>query len=52
MSLDKYLKDLRFDKRMIQWNLTQKIVTEKDIQKHIQELKDLKSFAETAGPSS
>ena len=38
------LKKLKFDKRMLNWNLRQKIITEKEYQKHLAELPDLASL--------
>lgn len=35
------LKKLKYDKRMIHWNLRQKLLTEKEYQKHLDSLEDL-----------
>lgn len=39
--LPKMLKKLKYDKRMINWNLRQKLLTEKEYQKHLANLEDL-----------
>lgn len=39
--LDKNLSQLTFDKRMIEWNITQGIISHEDVKKHIQSLEDL-----------
>ena len=39
--LPEMLKKLKYDKRMLNWNLRQKIITEKEYQKHLNSLKDL-----------
>ena len=36
-SLDK----LKFDKRMVKWNLNKKVLTEKEYKKHLDSLKDI-----------
>ena len=41
MSLDKDLENLSFDKRMIEWNLTQKLITKEEWQKHLESLEDV-----------
>ena len=46
MSLDKNLTLLAYDKRMAQWNLNHKVITEKELKKHIESLEDLSSLAE------
>jgi len=35
------LKKLKYDKRMLNWNLRQKLLTEKEYEKHLASLKDL-----------
>ena len=39
--LSEKLKELKYDKRMLNWNLRQKLLTEKEYQKHLDSLKDL-----------
>ena len=39
--LSKKLKELKYDKRMLNWNLRQKLLTEEEYQKHLDSLKDL-----------
>ena len=41
------LKRLKYDKRMINWNLRQKVVTEEEYQKHAQEQPDLSHLKDT-----
>ena len=38
--LPEILKKLKFDKRMLNWNLRQKLLTEKEYQKHLDSLED------------
>lgn len=35
------LKKLKYDKRMINWNLRQKLLTKEEYKKHLSKLKDL-----------
>ena len=35
------LKKLKYDKRMLNWNLRQKLLTEKEYKKHLDSLEDL-----------
>lgn len=35
------LKKLKYDKRMLYWNLRQKVLTKKEHEKHLKGLKDL-----------
>ena len=46
MDLDKNISQLTFDKRMIEWNITQKKITKKDVKKHQESLEDLSSLCE------
>ena len=39
--LSESLKKLKYDKRMVNWNLRQKLLTEEEYKKHLSELKDL-----------
>jgi len=39
--LPEMLKRLKYDKRMVNWNLRQKLITEKEYEKHLASLKDL-----------
>jgi len=39
--LPEMLKKLKYDKRMIHWNMRQKLLTEKEYQKHLSSLKDI-----------
>ena len=39
--LSENLERLKYDKRMINWNLRQKIITEEDYKKHLLKLEDL-----------
>lgn len=41
MSLDKALKGLKFDKRMIHWNLTNGQLSEQEYKKYLEDLKDV-----------
>ena len=41
MDFSESLKKLRFDKRMIRWNLNQKIITQKEHDAHLKSLKDI-----------
>ena len=45
MSLDKNLALLAYDKRMTQWNINHKVITEKELKKHIESLEDLSALA-------
>ena len=42
--LPEMLKKLKYDKRMINWNLRQKLLTEEEYQKHLASLEDLSRF--------
>ncbi len=39
--LPEMLKKLKYDKRMINWNLRQKLLTENDYKEHLTSLEDL-----------
>lgn len=39
--LPEMLKKLKYDKRMLNWNLRQKLLTEKEYQKHLDSLEDV-----------
>ena len=39
--LPEMLKKLKYDKRLLNWNLRQKILTEKEYKKHLASLEDL-----------
>ena len=39
--LPERLKKLKYDKRMLNWNLRQKLLTEEEYQKHLDSLEDL-----------
>lgn len=39
--LPEMLKRLKYDNRMVNWNLRQNILTEKEYQKHLKSLKDI-----------
>lgn len=41
MNLAKSLKDLKYDKRMLDWNLGQGLITKAEYDKHIASLSDL-----------
>lgn len=41
MSIEKSLKNLKFDKRMIQWNINNKQLTQEELKKHLESLPDL-----------
>ena len=41
MDFSESLKKLKFDKRMIRWNLNQKIISQKDYEAHLKSLSDL-----------
>ncbi|HPI39268.1 MAG TPA: hypothetical protein PLJ21_00585 [Pseudobdellovibrionaceae bacterium] len=40
MSLHKALKDLKFDKRLIEKNINQGVITPEDVKKHLESLPD------------
>ena len=40
------LKRLKYDKRMINWNLKQKVITKEDYKKHLLGLEDLSDLKE------
>lgn len=42
MSLDKAIKNLKYDKRMVEWNLNNGLLTKEELEKHTQQLPDLK----------
>ena len=44
MDFSESLKDLKFDKRMIRWNLNQKVITQKEYDAHLKSLKDIASL--------
>ena len=39
--LPEMLKKLKYDKRMINWNLRQKLLTEEEYKKHLSSLEDI-----------
>ena len=39
--LPEMLKKLKYDKRMLNWNLRQKLLTEEEYRKHLKSLKDI-----------
>ena len=41
MSLSESLKKLKYDKRMLHWNLRQKTLTKEEHKKHLESLEDL-----------
>ena len=41
------LKKLKYDKRMINWNLRQKLITKEEYENHLKELQDLSHLKET-----
>ena len=45
--LGENLKGLKYDKRMINWNLRQKIITKEEYKKHLSELKDISHLKDT-----
>ena len=50
MSLNKYLKKLSFDKRMIDRNLAQKLIQLKDLEQHFSNLEDVLQYGERIKP--
>ncbi|MCZ0931996.1 MAG: hypothetical protein OXJ52_02470 [Oligoflexia bacterium] len=46
------LKKLKYDKRMINWNLRQKRITKKEYEKHLTELKDISYMKDTTKEES
>ncbi len=44
--LDKCLEKLYFDKRMIQWGLSQGLISHKDVEQHLSKLEDIKDKAD------
>ena len=40
------LKKLKYDKRMINWNLRQKLITKEEYKNHLKELQDLSALKE------
>jgi hypothetical protein len=47
MSLDKAMKNLKFDTRMIEYNINNGLLTKEELQKHIQALQDIADQSET-----
>ena len=47
MSLNEAFAELKYDKRMKDWNMEQGFVTEKDIQEHLKALRDVNDNVET-----
>jgi hypothetical protein len=47
MSLDKAMKNLKFDTRMIEYNINNGLLTNEELQKHIQALQDIADQSET-----
>ena len=45
--LPKMLKKLKYDKRMMNWNLRQKLLTEEEYAKHLSQLEDLSHLVQT-----
>ncbi len=41
MSLDKALKNLKFDKRLTEYNLNKNLLTKEELDKHLQSLDDV-----------
>ena len=41
------LKKLKYDKRMINWNLKQKVITKEEYEKHLKGLEDMSDLKET-----
>ena len=41
------LKQLKYDRRMINWNLRQKRITKEEYEKHLSELKDISFMKDT-----
>lgn len=50
--LDQYLEKLYFDKRMVQWGVSQGVISRQDVQKHLNGLEDLSDQAEVIQPLS
>ena len=46
MALNKDLEKLKFDKRMIEWNFNQKLITYNDVQKHLKSLEDASQLSQ------
>ncbi len=42
MSLDKAMKNLKFDKRLVDWGLRHGQLTQEELKKHLESLPDLK----------
>jgi hypothetical protein len=40
MSLKKEIENLKFDKRMIDWNISRNLLTQEELNKHLGELPD------------
>ena len=40
MSLKKEIENLKFDKRMIDWNISRNLLTQDELKKHLSELPD------------
>jgi hypothetical protein len=40
MSLKKEIENLKFDKRMIDWNISRNLLTQEELKKHLGELPD------------
>ncbi len=45
MDLESILEELKYDKRLIEWNLRRGIITHEDVKKHLSSLQDISSEA-------
>lgn len=44
-NLDKALENLKFDKRMTNWNMSNNVLTEEELKQHLANLQDLSAKA-------
>ena len=50
--LSKAIENLKFDKRMKDWNVSQKKITEEDFSKHQKSLKDISDLRKQSDPEA
>ncbi len=47
MSLNNSLKKMKYDLRLLEWNLANKKITQEDYKKHLEALEDISANADT-----
>lgn len=50
--LSEALKKLKFDNRMVEWNIKQKVMTKEEYNKHLKSLKDVSQFKNETPPEN